>query len=73
MALVVLSFTDYKMLPLLFTLFTLLLAENIARAEAPIVSLQYGVFQGADEGNLSTFRGVPFAQPAYASNSFPAF
>ncbi|KAJ7921736.1 sterol esterase [Mycena leptocephala] len=53
------------MLPLLlFTLFTLLLAENIARAEAPIVSLQYGIFQGASEGDLSTFRGVPFAQPA---------
>ncbi|KAJ7909665.1 sterol esterase, partial [Mycena leptocephala] len=32
--------------------------------EAPIVSLQYGIFQGVSEGNLSTFRGVPFAQPA---------
>ncbi|KAJ7850357.1 Alpha/Beta hydrolase protein [Mycena leptocephala] len=52
------------MLPLVFTLVTLLFAQKVASSEAPIVALQYGVFQGASEGNLSIFRGVPFAQPA---------
>ncbi|KAJ6451390.1 sterol esterase [Mycena vitilis] len=33
-------------------------------ANAPTVALDYGVFQGAINGNLSTFLGVPFAQPA---------
>ncbi|KAJ7149883.1 carotenoid ester lipase precursor [Mycena crocata] len=30
----------------------------------PIVSLQYGVFRGINDGNLSTFLGIPFAQSA---------
>ncbi|KAJ7034448.1 carotenoid ester lipase precursor [Mycena alexandri] len=36
----------------------------MASATSPTVSLDYGVFQGAVDGNLSTFLGVPFAQPA---------
>ncbi len=52
--------------PLLLTLFSGL---TVANAGGPIVSLQYGIFQGAFDGNLSTFLGVPFAQPAYVSDS----
>ncbi|KAJ7201170.1 sterol esterase [Mycena pura] len=33
-------------------------------ATSPIVALQYGVFQGKADGNLSTFLGIPFAAPA---------
>ncbi|KAF7349076.1 Carboxylic ester hydrolase [Mycena venus] len=38
--------------------------SKLANAEAPTVALKYGVFQGTANGNLSTFLGVPFAQPA---------
>ncbi|KAJ7149876.1 carotenoid ester lipase precursor [Mycena crocata] len=31
-----------------------------------MISLQYGVFQGANDRNLATFLGIPFARPAYA-------
>ncbi|KAJ7223905.1 Alpha/Beta hydrolase protein [Mycena haematopus] len=37
----------------------------LASGEAPTVTLNYGVFQGVVDGNLSTFLGVPFAKPAY--------
>ncbi|KAJ7149872.1 carotenoid ester lipase precursor [Mycena crocata] len=30
----------------------------------PIITLQYGSFQGTTDGNLSTFLSVPFARPA---------
>ncbi|KAJ6543595.1 sterol esterase [Mycena vulgaris] len=50
------------MLPLLLAL-PVLLAPT-ALAGAPVISLQYGTFRGAADGNLSTFLGVPFAQPA---------
>ncbi|KAJ7623882.1 carotenoid ester lipase precursor [Mycena polygramma] len=49
----------------LFTLFcTIVLSSSPVVAGPPIVALDYGVFQGAIDGNISTFRGVPFAQPA---------
>ncbi|KAJ7508277.1 carotenoid ester lipase precursor [Mycena galericulata] len=32
-------------------------------AESPIVSLDYGKFLGVQDGNLTKFLGVPFAQP----------
>ncbi|KAJ7719698.1 carotenoid ester lipase precursor [Mycena maculata] len=41
-------------------------AANLVTAAAPLVKLNYGVFQGVTDGNLSTFLGIPFAQPAYA-------
>ncbi|KAJ7166859.1 sterol esterase [Mycena filopes] len=53
--------------PLVLTLSASLFAPNAAAARvllAPTVSLNYGVFQGAVDGNLSTFLGVPFARPA---------
>ncbi|KAJ7149874.1 sterol esterase [Mycena crocata] len=31
---------------------------------APLVSLKYGTFRGVNDGNLSNFLGIPFAQPA---------
>ncbi|KAJ7315412.1 Alpha/Beta hydrolase protein [Mycena albidolilacea] len=43
-------------------LLTLLIGHGTT-AGAPVVALKYGVFQGAFDGNLSTFLGVPFAQP----------
>ncbi|KAJ6578101.1 carotenoid ester lipase precursor [Mycena capillaripes] len=49
---------------LLLTLFGLIVPKVANAVPAPIVSLKYGVFQGAADGNLSTFLGVPFAQPA---------
>ncbi|KAJ7166862.1 Alpha/Beta hydrolase protein [Mycena filopes] len=55
------------LLPLIFTLSTSLFVPNAAAASVapvPTISLNYGVFQGAVDGNLSTFLGVPFAQPA---------
>ncbi|KAJ7120173.1 hypothetical protein C8R44DRAFT_877624 [Mycena epipterygia] len=30
---------------------------------SPIVSLDYGTFQGAYDGNLTKFLGVPFSRP----------
>ncbi|KAJ6543601.1 sterol esterase, partial [Mycena vulgaris] len=51
------------MFPLLLALLPALLAPA-ALAGAPVISLQYGTFRGAADGNLSTFLGVPFAQPA---------
>ncbi|KAJ7101083.1 Alpha/Beta hydrolase protein [Mycena epipterygia] len=35
-----------------------------SKAVRPIVSLDYGTFQGANDGNLTKFLGVPFARPA---------
>ncbi|KAJ7471049.1 sterol esterase [Mycena latifolia] len=40
------------------------LSPTLALAGAPLITLPYGVFRGAADGNLSTFLGVPFAQPA---------
>ncbi|KAJ6468622.1 sterol esterase [Mycena vitilis] len=56
----------HAMHPLLFTIASTLLSTTTvgASAGAPTVSLAYGVFQGAVNGNLSTFLGVPFAKPA---------
>ncbi|KAJ7166861.1 sterol esterase [Mycena filopes] len=51
-------------LPLILTLFASLFVAAASVAVAPTVSLKYGVFQGVVDGNLSTFLGVPFAQPA---------
>ncbi|KAJ6451387.1 carotenoid ester lipase precursor [Mycena vitilis] len=39
-------------------------SASAAPGFAPTVALNYGIFQGAGDGNLSTFLGVPFAQPA---------
>ncbi|KAJ6543585.1 sterol esterase [Mycena vulgaris] len=50
------------MFPLLLALPALL--APAALAGAPVISLQYGTFRGAADGNLSTFLGVPFSQPA---------
>ncbi|KAF7335491.1 Carboxylic ester hydrolase [Mycena venus] len=52
------------MLPPLLTLFATLARLSVANGASPVVALKYGVFQGALDGNLSTFLGVPFAQPA---------
>ncbi|KAJ6454731.1 hypothetical protein C8R47DRAFT_1329076 [Mycena vitilis] len=41
--------------------------STVVGAGSPIVTLTYGVFQGAVDGNLSTFLGVPFAKPAQLS------
>ncbi|KAJ7511629.1 carotenoid ester lipase precursor [Mycena galericulata] len=38
-------------------------AVATATAESPIVSLDYGNFLGVQDGNLTKFLGVPFAQP----------
>ncbi|KAJ7101036.1 Alpha/Beta hydrolase protein [Mycena epipterygia] len=43
-----------------------------SKAVRPIVSLDYGTFQGANDGNLTKFLGVPFARPAYATEFGPA-
>ncbi|KAJ7471064.1 carotenoid ester lipase precursor [Mycena latifolia] len=48
------------MLPLLLAFLT----PASALAGGPLITLPYGVFRGAADGNLSTFLGVPFAQPA---------
>ncbi|KAJ7629744.1 sterol esterase [Mycena polygramma] len=50
--------------PLLLTLSAAVFSPSFAAASAPIIALSYGVFQGVADGNLSTFLGVPFAQPA---------
>ncbi|KAJ7685852.1 Alpha/Beta hydrolase protein [Mycena rosella] len=50
------------MLPLLLALSTT--SFTFAAAGPPVVALQYGVFRGTSDGNLSTFLGVPFASPA---------
>ncbi|KAJ6554383.1 Alpha/Beta hydrolase protein [Mycena capillaripes] len=52
------------MLSPLIALSILFHASKLADAEAPTVALKYGVFRGAANENLSTFLGVPFAQPA---------
>ncbi|KAJ7765885.1 carotenoid ester lipase precursor [Mycena maculata] len=44
-----------------FLLSTLLALNSTG---GPLVALDYGVFEGATDGNLSTFLGVPFSQPA---------
>ncbi|KAJ6578139.1 sterol esterase [Mycena capillaripes] len=51
-------------LSLLLALSVTILAPEVANAGAPTIALNYGVFQGKIDGNLSTFLGVPFAQPA---------
>ncbi|KAJ6578140.1 Alpha/Beta hydrolase protein [Mycena capillaripes] len=40
------------------------IASSVADALTPTVALDYGVFHGKADGNLSTFLGVPFSQPA---------
>jgi carboxylesterase type B len=39
----------------------------LVTAGGPLVSLDYGTFQGAADGNLTKFLGIPFARPTYAS------
>ncbi|KAJ7494862.1 sterol esterase [Mycena galericulata] len=41
----------------------LLFVGTSSASDSPTVSLDYGVFQGATDGNLSKFLGVPFARP----------
>ncbi|KAJ7765905.1 sterol esterase [Mycena maculata] len=41
-----------------------LLLPGFLAITSPMVALNYGVFQGTNDGNLSLFLGVPFAQPA---------
>ncbi|KAJ6489015.1 sterol esterase [Mycena sanguinolenta] len=48
-------------IPLLLCALTV---QCLASGEAPTVTLNYGVFQGAVDGNLSTFLGMAFAKPA---------
>ncbi|KAJ7894852.1 carotenoid ester lipase precursor [Mycena olivaceomarginata] len=36
---------------------------SLVTAGVPIVSLDYGTFQGAADGNLTKFLGIPFARP----------
>ncbi|KAJ7729914.1 Alpha/Beta hydrolase protein [Mycena metata] len=50
------------MFPLILVLSTSLAIT--ASATSPTISLSYGTFRGAVDGNLSTFLGVPFAKPA---------
>ncbi|KAF8217207.1 Alpha/Beta hydrolase protein [Mycena galopus ATCC 62051] len=46
-------------------LFALSLFFSVSTASlSPIVSLDYGTFLGAKDGNLTKFLGVPFAEPA---------
>ncbi|KAF7375647.1 Carboxylic ester hydrolase [Mycena sanguinolenta] len=52
------------MFQLPFLLSAALAVPCLASGEAPTVTLNYGVFQGAVNGNLSTFLGVPFAKPS---------
>ncbi|KAJ7147408.1 carotenoid ester lipase precursor [Mycena crocata] len=47
--------------PLLLDLSAAVISAN---AGAPVVALPYGVFRGSFDGNLSTFLGTPFSQPA---------
>ncbi|KAJ7078550.1 Alpha/Beta hydrolase protein [Mycena belliarum] len=47
----------------MLTLHFTLLWPVLALASAPLVTLPYGVFRGAADANLPTFRGVPFARP----------
>ncbi|KAJ7921413.1 carotenoid ester lipase precursor, partial [Mycena leptocephala] len=37
---------------------------SVVAAYGPLVSLHYGTFEGATDGNLTKFLGVPFAHPA---------
>ncbi|KAJ6522015.1 Alpha/Beta hydrolase protein, partial [Mycena capillaripes] len=37
---------------------------SVAAAHGPLISLSYGTFEGAKDGNLAKFLGVPFARPA---------
>ncbi|KAJ7921393.1 sterol esterase [Mycena leptocephala] len=37
---------------------------SLVAAYGPLVSLHYGTFEGATDGNLTKFLGVPFARPA---------
>ncbi|KAJ7642603.1 carotenoid ester lipase precursor [Mycena polygramma] len=53
----------HTMHPLPLTLSAIFISTVVGTG-APIVALTYGVFQGALDGNLSTFLGVPFAKPA---------
>ncbi|KAJ7471024.1 sterol esterase [Mycena latifolia] len=48
----------------MLTVLFALLVPTSALAGAPLITLPYGVFRGATDGNLSTFLGVPFAKPA---------
>ncbi|KAJ7266843.1 sterol esterase [Mycena rebaudengoi] len=44
-------------------LLTFLFSGHVA-ATSPMVALQYGQFVGRNDGNLTKFLGIPFAQPA---------
>ncbi|KAF7340289.1 Carboxylic ester hydrolase [Mycena venus] len=37
---------------------------SLAAARSPLISLPYGIFEGAKDGHLTKFLGVPFARPA---------
>ncbi|KAJ7224747.1 Alpha/Beta hydrolase protein [Mycena haematopus] len=50
--------------PMLFELF--LLASQLlflVTADSPRISLDYGIFEGAIDGNLTKFLGIPFSRP----------
>ncbi|KAJ7921392.1 Alpha/Beta hydrolase protein [Mycena leptocephala] len=51
------------MLTLLFFI-SLTSYSSLVTAYRPLVSLHYGTFEGATDGNLTKFLGVPFARPA---------
>ncbi|KAF8151883.1 sterol esterase [Mycena galopus ATCC 62051] len=43
---------------------------SLATAGSSIVSLEYGDFQGAIDGNLTKFLGIPYARPTYVRARF---
>jgi hypothetical protein len=53
---------------LLISLFSFSSATGAATVPHRI-SLQYATFQGVNDGNLTKFLGVPFAQPVYVHRS----
>jgi hypothetical protein len=60
------SATAYRILPMLTLRFFISLTSylSVVAAYGPLVSLHYGTFEGATDGNLTKFLGVPFARPA---------
>ena len=62
----------------IFLFITLLLASGCVGVLAisntgPVITLNYGSFQGNLTGNVVEFLGIPFAAPPYASYSFLLF
>jgi len=55
------------------TAFQLLLSVITASADSPIVTLDYGSFQGfCSAFGTESFLGIPFAQPPYVANNLNA-